>query len=288
LQDLELLAGVPLHLLHGEHHAVDVGLVHAAVDEVRVVESPGATLQLLHLEHPVLVQPLRYVADQESLPANAAAAAGGRVLSEPAALDAVAACHRVTSSSLRLEPSAQADQQQHLQQPERADDAQPDGKAGDHPVPVVAHHGRVGRGRGRRGRWRRGGVVPEHDWGQPIRHLAAERHEYLGELLRPGLGPVEGDERLGVDGEVGGNGRVGVPGLHDVGDERGGVVVFGRALAEDGERDHGADVEVGGHERGVHALHGLVLREVLQLGGGDDPVGVPRGDLVLHRRVRVG
>jgi hypothetical protein len=57
-------------------------------------------------------------------------------------------------------------------------------------------------------------------------------------------------------------------------------------VAEDRERDHGADVEVGWHQRGVHALHDLVLREVVQLGGGDDPVGVPRGDLVLHRRVR--
>jgi hypothetical protein len=237
LQDLELLAGVPLHLLHGEHDAVDVGLVHAAVDEVHVVESAGAALQLLHLEHPVLVQPLRYVADQEPLSAG-----GGRALSERGA---VTVHHRVTSSSLRLEPSAQAGQQQHLQQPERADDAQPDGKPGDHPVPVVAHHGRVGRSRGRRGRWRRGGgVVPEHDRGQPIRHLAAERHEYLGELLRPRLGLVEGDERLRGDGEGGGNV---CPGLHDVGDERHSVVGGGRALAEDRERDHGAGAEVGGH-----------------------------------------
>jgi hypothetical protein len=108
------------------------------------------------------------------------------------------------------------------------------------------------------------------------------------------------------DGEGGGNGHVRVPGLHDVGDERRGVVSDGRALAEDvgdercgvvgggralaedRERDHGADVEVGGHQHGVHALHGLVLREVLQLGGGDDPLGVPRADLVLHRRVRAG
>jgi hypothetical protein len=90
------------------------------------------------------------------------------------------------------------------------------------------------------------------------------------------------------DGEGGGNGHVRVPGLHDVGDERRGVVGGGRALAEDGERDHGADVEDGGHQRGVHALHGLVLREVLQLGSGDDPVGVLRADLVLHRRVRTG
>ena len=90
------------------------------------------------------------------------------------------------------------------------------------------------------------------------------------------------------DGEGGGNGRVRVPGLHDVGDERCGVVGGGRTLAEDGERDHGADVEVSGHKRGVHALHGLVLREVVQLGGGDDPVGVPWAALVLHRRVRAG
>jgi hypothetical protein len=90
------------------------------------------------------------------------------------------------------------------------------------------------------------------------------------------------------DGEGGDNGRVHVPGLHDVGDERRGVVGGGRALAEDGERDHGANVEVGGHQRGVHALHGLVLREVVQLGGRDDPVGVPRVDLVLHRHVRAG
>jgi hypothetical protein len=87
------------------------------------------------------------------------------------------------------------------------------------------------------------------------------------------------------DGEGGGNRRVRVPGLHDVGDERRDVVGSGRALAEDGERDHGADVEVGGHQRGVHVLHGLVLREVLQLGSGDDPVGVRRADLVLHRCV---
>jgi hypothetical protein len=65
------------------------------------------------------------------------------------------------------------------------------------------------------------------------------------------------------DGEGGGNGHVRVLGLHDVGDERCVVVGDGRALAEDGERDHGANVEVGGHQRGVHALHGLVLREVL-------------------------
>jgi hypothetical protein len=90
------------------------------------------------------------------------------------------------------------------------------------------------------------------------------------------------------DGEDGGNGHVRVLRLHDVGDERHGVVGGGRALAEDGERDHGADVEDGGHQCGVHALHGLVLREVLQLGSGDDPVGVPRADLVLHRRVRAG
>jgi hypothetical protein len=90
------------------------------------------------------------------------------------------------------------------------------------------------------------------------------------------------------DGEGGGNGHVRVPGLHDVGDERRGIVGGGRALAEDGERDHGVDVEDGGHQRGVHALHDLVLREVLQLGSGDDPVGVPRADLVLHRRVRAG
>jgi hypothetical protein len=78
------------------------------------------------------------------------------------------------------------------------------------------------------------------------------------------------------DGEGGDNGRVRVPGLHDVGDERRGVVGGGRALTEDdGERDHGADVEVGGHQCGVHALHGLVLREVVQLSGGDDPVDVP-------------
>jgi hypothetical protein len=51
-------------------------------------------------------------------------------------------------------------------------------------------------------------------------------------------------------GEGGGNGRVRVPGLHDVGDERRGIVDGGRALAEDGERDHGVDVEVGGHQRG--------------------------------------
>jgi hypothetical protein len=87
------------------------------------------------------------------------------------------------------------------------------------------------------------------------------------------------------DEEGGGNGRVRVPGLHDVADERRGVVGGGQALAEDGERDHGADIEVGGH-RGVHVLHGLVLHEVLQLGGGDDLVGVPRADLVLHRRAR--
>jgi hypothetical protein len=37
----------------------------------------------------------------------------------------------------------------------------------------------------------------------------------------------------------------------------------GRTLVEDGERDHGADVEVGGDRLGVHALHGMVLREVL-------------------------
>jgi hypothetical protein len=77
------------------------------------------------------------------------------------------------------------------------------------------------------------------------------------------------------DGEGGSNGRVRVPRLHDVGDERRGVVVDGRALTEDGKCDHGADVEVGGHQRGVHALHGLVLCEVVQLGGGDDPVDVP-------------
>jgi hypothetical protein len=53
------------------------------------------------------------------------------------------------------------------------------------------------------------------------------------------------------------------PGLHDVGDERRGVVGGGRALAEDRERDPGANVEVGGHQRGVHTLHDLVLREVL-------------------------
>jgi hypothetical protein len=90
------------------------------------------------------------------------------------------------------------------------------------------------------------------------------------------------------DGEGSGNGRVRVPGLHDVGDEGRGVVSGGRALAKDGERDHGANVEVGGHQLGVHVLHGLVLREVVQLGGGDDPAGVPWADLVLHRRVRVG
>jgi hypothetical protein len=43
------------------------------------------------------------------------------------------------------------------------------------------------------------------------------------------------------DGEGGGNGHVRVPGLHDVGDERCGVVGGGQALAEDGEHDHGAD-----------------------------------------------
>jgi hypothetical protein len=36
------------------------------------------------------------------------------------------------------------------------------------------------------------------------------------------------------DGEGGGNGHVRVPGLHDVGDERRGVVSGGRELAEDG------------------------------------------------------
>jgi hypothetical protein len=89
------------------------------------------------------------------------------------------------------------------------------------------------------------------------------------------------------DGEGGGNGRVRVPGLHDVGDERRGIVGGARHWQKTGNVTMVPTSRSVGTSVGF-TLHGLVLREVVQFGGGDDPLGVPWADLVLYRRVRAG
>uniref|UniRef100_A0A0E0PNE0 Uncharacterized protein n=1 Tax=Oryza rufipogon TaxID=4529 RepID=A0A0E0PNE0_ORYRU len=65
------------------------------------------------------------------------------------------------------------------------------------------------------------------------------------------------------------------------GDKRRGTRSGERRGTSGGEHVDLANAEVGGYQRGVHPLDGLVLLQVLQLGGGDDPKGVAGVDLMI-------
>lgn len=100
---------------------------------------------------------------------------------------------------------------------------------------------------------------------------------------------VQIGESLDVRGEACGNRGVRIRRLKNVGDEAEDVLavdgVVLEALAEDGEVDDDANLEVLRDEGGVHQLDGWVGGEVAVRDGGDQVEGVVLFDLVVGRRV---